>query len=99
MSINLTPISYALYSEVIHTHENLPIEKVGDCFYSNKKKITTYTFKKNYYFVMGDNRENSKDSRYWGLLPENNIVGKFEFVLFSFHNHKFRYDRLFKLVD
>ena len=49
----------------------------------NDKKVTSYTFKQNYYWMMGDNRHNSEDSRYWGYVPEDHIVGKPVFIWMS----------------
>lgn len=68
-------------------------------------RITTYTFKQDYYFMMGDNRHNSEDSRYWGFVPEDHIVGKAIFVWLSVDPvpadiwHKIRWNRLFRLIQ
>jgi signal peptidase I len=59
------------------------LELSGDKVTLNGKPITEYTFKMNYYFMMGDNRHNSQDSRYWGFVPEDHIVGKALFVWLS----------------
>ena len=70
----------------------------------NGQPITTYTFKQDYYFMMGDNRHNSEDSRYWGFVPEDHIVGKAVFVWMSIDPvpadiwHKIRWNRLFRVI-
>jgi len=60
------------------------------------KPADHYTFKMNYYWMMGDNRDNSLDSRYWGFVPEDHIVGKAWFIWFSYDSHGIRWRRLFK---
>jgi signal peptidase I len=68
-------------------------------------EIKTYQFKYNYYFMMGDNRHNSADSRFWGFVPETNIVGKALFVWMSWDKNganileKIRWKRLFSFID
>ena len=67
------------------------------------KSFSEYTFKQDYYFMMGDNRNNSLDSRYWGFVPADHIVGKPLFVVFSVDKHanllhKIRWDRLFTYI-
>ena len=68
------------------------------------KEVTEYTFKQNYYFMMGDNRHNSLDSRYWGFVPEDHIVGKAFFIWLSIDReagffNKIRWSRFFKLIE
>ena len=59
-------------------------------------QVTYYIFKNNYYFMMGDNRYDSRDSRYVGMIPENRIIGRTKRILFSTHNNIFQWNRLFK---
>jgi len=78
------------------------LEEKKDGIYIDKKKVTTYTFSMNYYWLMGDNRYNSADSRVWGFVPEDHIVGKASMVWFSKSadpNIGIRWERLFKLIE
>jgi signal peptidase I len=74
------------------------IEEKEGSFYINGKLSTTYVFNKNYCFMMGDNRHNSADSRIWGLVPEDNIVGKAVIILFSNNNNGIQWHRSLKLI-
>ena len=76
----------------------------GDSIFINGEKVDSYTFKQNYYWMMGDNRHNSEDSRYWGYVPFDHVVGKPVFVWFSWNTHgeglnKIRWERLFTTVN
>ena len=71
------------------------------CFLSDSidgKPATTYTFAMNYYWLMGDNRHNSADSRFWGYVPEDHVVGKAWFIWMSYDKHGIRWKRLFHSV-
>jgi signal peptidase I len=80
-TIQLTLKNKTLYRELIEYYEKNTFEEREGGIYIQGKLSTKYTFKMNYYFVLGDNRNNSIDSRYWGLLPEDHIIGR---VSFSF---------------
>ena len=99
-TIRLTPENKILYGRVIEVYEKQNVEvKMGD-FYLNGEKIEEYTFQQNYYWMMGDNRHRSADSRFWGFVPEDHIVGKALFIWFSKDPITgIRWDRIFKLVD
>ncbi len=75
-TIELNPQSYLLYSPIIRIFEHAKLEKKGNNYFLNGRAITSYQFKENYYWVMGDNRCNSLDSRHHGFIPSYNIVGK-----------------------
>jgi len=83
--IKLDASTWALYGRCIRNYEhNNDAELRGDTVYIGGKPTPYYTFKMDYYFMMGDNRDNSLDSRYWGFVPEDHIVGRPEMVLISF---------------
>jgi signal peptidase I len=96
-SIELTPDNYIRYERCIRTYEGNELENRGGKFFVNGKEATSYTFKMNYYWLMGDNRHNSLDSRYWGFVPEDHIVGKASLIWFSWE-HGPRWKRLFRWI-
>lgn len=96
-TVQLNADNYIRYQRCIRTYENNKFEKQGDKFYLNDKVVTSYTFKMNYYFLMGDNRHNSLDSRYWGFVPEDHVVGKASLIWFSWEKGP-RWNRIFKTI-
>lgn len=98
MEIQLNDDSYELYKYILKTYENIDIKKQNDRFYVDGNVLNKYTFKRNYYFMLGDNRNDSRDSRYMGFIPEENIIGKVSCVLFSNKDGRFQWSRLFKGV-
>ena len=99
MEINLNNSNYAIYKRTINQLEGHKLIKSEGGFYLDGVAINKYTFRNNYYFMMGDNRNNSNDSRYWSLVPGQNIVGKASFVLFSNDWNGFKWSRLFKKIE
>ena len=87
-TITLDTTNIVLYNRIIVNYELNTLEIKGDKIFINGKETKTYTFKMNYYFMMGDNRQNSADSRYWGVVPEDHIVGKPVFVWMSIKDPK-----------
>jgi signal peptidase I len=102
-SIQLT-VKNAIYYKDILRYEGYKTEVRGDSIYLNGICTSSYTFRENYYFMLGDNFYLSQDSRYWGFVPEKNIIGKVVLVLFSLDPdepwyRKFRWKRFLKRVD
>lgn len=100
-SIPMNRLNYTLYKKYIEWEQESSLSYQDTSVYLNNKKIEIYRFQKNYYFMAGDNGENSQDSRYWGLLPEEYIVGKAWLIWKSTdpYTDNIRYKRLFKLID
>ncbi|MBK6612316.1 MAG: signal peptidase I [Sphingobacteriales bacterium] len=84
LTIKIDSINIYLYKKTIEQHEKQNVVIKGYEVWINNQKATQYTFTTDYFFVMGDNRHNSDDSRFWGFLPENHLVGKALWVLGSF---------------
>jgi signal peptidase I len=95
--ITLQPSNINLYKRAIENYEGNKFEIVNDKYIINGKETTTYTFKYDYYWMMGDNRHRSQDSRYWGFVPETHVVGKASFIWFSWENGP-RFSRIFKFI-
>ena len=103
MTINLDADNIAIYERPIRTYEGNDLRVDGDKIYINGELVTSYTFKMDYYWMMGDNRHNSADSRYWGFVPEDHIVGKPLFIWLSISpdanpSSRVRWNRIFKWV-
>lgn len=101
-TISLTTENLPLYERIIREYEGNKLEVSGDEIFVNSSLATTYTFQQDYYWMMGDNRHNSEDSRYWGFVPFNHIVGKPLMIWMSLDRTdglKIRWERLFSFVD
>ncbi|MDR0754366.1 MAG: signal peptidase I [Prevotellaceae bacterium] len=102
-TIELTLDNLPFYKRIIDIYENNDLKIKDDEIFINGEKTNTYTFKMDYYWMMGDNRHNSLDSRYWGYVPEDHIVGRPMFVWFSSDPEKsfpknIRWNRLFRRI-
>ncbi|MDK2771478.1 MAG: signal peptidase I [Flavobacterium sp.] len=105
-TVELNAETLPFYKNIITDYEHNKLEVNGNEIRINGNVVTSYTFKQNYYWMMGDNRHNSEDSRYWGYVPEDHIVGKPIFIWMSIDginnglsNWKIRWDRLFTTVS
>ncbi|HEX9979383.1 MAG TPA: signal peptidase I [Flavobacterium sp.] len=102
-TVALNQGSLPFYKKIITEYEHNDLKVNGDEIRINGKVATSYTFRQNYYWMMGDNRHNSEDSRYWGYVPEDHIVGKPVFIWMSLDSNKrgldkIRWERLFTTV-
>jgi len=88
-----------IYWQTIERLEKVKFEERNGQYYLDNQAAQNYTFKLNYYFMMGDNRNKSIDSRYWGFVSEKNVVGKAVIVLFSNDETGFQWSRLFKKIQ
>ncbi len=103
-TVKLDTSNLPIYRRIITAFENNTLDVKGGTIYINGSVATSYTFKQNYYFMMGDNRHNSVDSRYWGFVPEDHIVGRASFIWMSLKQNvpflkKFRLERFFTFVS
>ena len=106
-SVELNANTLPFYKKIIQEYENNDLKVEGDKILINGNPVTSYTFKQNYYWMMGDNRHRSEDSRYWGFVPEDHIVGKPVFIWMSIDQNepwsniskKIRWERLFTTVN
>ncbi|MFV0606456.1 MAG: signal peptidase I [Niabella sp.] len=96
-TITLTPENLPMYKRAIETYEHNTFENRNGSYFINGIQTNTYTFKYDYYWMMGDNRHQSQDSRFWGFVPETHIVGKASMIWFSMENG-IRWNRLFKMI-
>ena len=103
VTVELTIADLPLYERIISVYEGNDLKVADGKIYINSEEAQTYTFKQDYYFMMGDNRHNSLDSRYWGFVPEDHIVGKPALIWLSIDGNKkfpknIRWRRFFKFV-
>ena len=103
-TVQLTLKNIALYERPIRVYEHNQLDIRNGRIYINGREAHSYTFKMDYYWMMGDNRHNSADSRYWGFVPEDHIVGKPIFIWWSSDPDRrgfsgIRWNRLFRWVD
>ncbi|MBE0655104.1 MAG: S26 family signal peptidase, partial [Bacteroidales bacterium] len=103
-TVKLDRASLPFYQRIIEAYEGNELRTDGEKILINGEEVQSYTFQQDYYWMMGDNRHSSSDSRYWGYVPEDHIIGKPKFIWLSLDSNKkflakIRFDRLFKSVD
>jgi signal peptidase I len=104
VTINISLDNLSIYSRLINHYDRNKLEVKDSVIYINDKPATQYTFKQDYYFMMGDSRHNSADSRFWGFTPEDHIVGKPIFIWLSLNKDKsfftgIRWNRFFTRIN
>ena len=102
-TVKLTLDNLPLFERVIKLYEKNDLKVKDSLIYINGKPADDYTFKLDYYWMMGDNRHSSQDSRFWGYVPEDHVVGKAVFIWLSLDKdkrlfNKIRWDRMFKVI-
>ena len=102
-TVELNSSNLPLYRRIIEAYEQNQLELKGEKIYINGEVATSYTFQMDYFFMMGDNRHQSADSRFWGFVPEPYIIGCADFILFSVNKNKnglnkIRWNRICKNV-
>ncbi|MDP4267631.1 MAG: signal peptidase I [Bacteroidota bacterium] len=103
MTVSIDAKNICIYNRIIEVYEHNKLNVMNNKVYINNKEAHTYTFKLDYYWMMGDNRHNSADSRFWGFVPEDHIVGKAVFVWLSLDKNKtfldkIRWSRMFRVI-
>ncbi|WP_075343094.1 signal peptidase I [Tenacibaculum agarivorans] len=99
-TVELNAKTIPFYKRIIQEYEQNELTFFGDDIYINGKKVNSYTFKQDYFWMMGDNRQNSLDARAWGYVPFNHVIGTPVMVWFSYDKdtRKIRWDRMFRTV-
>ena len=100
--VELNHKTLPIYKRIIHAYEKHDLSERADGIYIDGNKVTTYTIEMNYYWLMGDNRNNSLDSRFWGFVPEDHVVGRAAFIWMSVNEKGYmggvRWDRIFNKI-
>lgn len=98
--VNLSADNWHVYENIITRYEGNNVERNGNSFIINGEETNTYTIQQDYYFLMGDNRDDSEDSRFWGFVPHDHVVGKAGLIYFSWDSERWlpRFNRLLNFV-
>lgn len=98
--LKLTNQNWFVYKDVVERYEGNTVAREGSDFIINGERTNSYTIKQNYYFAMGDNRDNSEDSRFWGFIPKDHIIGKASIVWMSLNDNMIpRFGRILEIID
>jgi signal peptidase I len=103
-TVEINSENIAFYTRIIEAYEGNELRITGDQIFINGEETDTYTFQMDYYWMMGDNRHSSSDSRYWGFVPEDHIIGKPKIIWLSLDKdkkflNKIRLNRMFHYID
>lgn len=98
--VTLSSENWHIYENIVTRYEGNNAERNGDTFIINGEETNTYTIQQDYYFLMGDNRDDSEDSRFWGFVPDDHIVGKAGVIYFSWDAERWlpRFERLLNFI-
>lgn len=100
-TVTLTDDNWHLYEDIIRRYEENNVSRSDDFFVINGDTTNQYEIQQDYYFLVGDSRDNSEDSRFWGFVPENHIVGRAWIIYFSWDNERFfpRFRRMLNSIN
>ncbi|WP_233505547.1 signal peptidase I [Rhodohalobacter sp. SW132] len=98
--VELSQDNWHLYRDIIERYERNSVQRDEDRFVINGEETNSYTIQQDYYFMMGDNRDDSEDSRYWGFVPDDHVIGKASIIYFSWDGERWfpRFDRVFNMI-
>lgn len=99
MTLPVDTVTFRRYRQIIERETGLGVERRDGRVWLGDRELVSYTFKENYYFMAGDNAVMSMDSRYWGLVPEDFIVGRAAFILWSKNKNGIQWKRVLKAVE
>ena len=98
--VELTADNWHLYQDILERYERNSVQRNGNQFVINGEETNRYTIQMDYYFMMGDNRDDSEDSRFWGFVPQDHVIGKAGIIYFSWDKEEWlpRFDRILNMI-